>query len=84
MPRAYPTVAQVLQLPSLTIRTVPPGWQDLNGHVNVRHYLELYDEASRPLLPVLGLVGLAGDGGQLFQPLPAVVGGRGKIDGRVQ
>jgi acyl-CoA thioester hydrolase len=64
MPRAFPTVAQVLQLPSLTIRTVPPGWQDMNGHVNVRHYLEIYDEASRPLLPVLGLVGLEGDGGQ--------------------
>jgi hypothetical protein len=27
---------------------------------------------------------LAGDGGQLFQPLPAVVGGRRKIGGRVQ
>lgn len=63
MQRAFPTIAQVLELPSLTVRTVPPGWQDLNGHVNVRHYLELYDEASRPLLPVLGLEGQAGDGG---------------------
>lgn len=59
----FPAVAQVLELPSLSIRTVPPEWQDLNGHVNVRHYLELYDEASRPLLPVLGLEGLTGNGG---------------------
>ena len=28
-------------------------WQDLNGHVNVRHYLELYDAASWPTLAAL-------------------------------
>ncbi|MBM5812743.1 MAG: thioesterase [Gammaproteobacteria bacterium] len=60
---SFPSVAEVLELPSLSIRTVPAEWQDLNGHVNVRHYVEFYDEASRPLLPVLGLEGLDGDGG---------------------
>jgi acyl-CoA thioester hydrolase len=50
-----PTVAQVDELPSLMERRVPAEWQDLNGHVNVRHYLELYDAASWPMLAAFGL-----------------------------
>jgi len=34
---------------------VSAEWQDLNGHVNVRHYLELYDAASWPMLATFGL-----------------------------
>lgn len=55
MPVCMPTVAQVLELPSLMERTVPAEWQDLNGHVNVRHYLELFDAASWPMLAAFGL-----------------------------
>ena len=55
MPVAMPTVAQVEELPSLMERRIPPEWQDLNGHVNVRHYLELYDAASWPMLAGFGL-----------------------------
>ncbi len=55
MPVAMPTVAQVDELPSLMKRRVPPEWQDLNGHVNVRHYLELYDAAGWPMLASLGI-----------------------------
>jgi acyl-CoA thioester hydrolase len=52
---AMPGVEQVLQLPVLMERVIPPEWQDLNGHVNVRHYLELYDAASWPSLAEFGL-----------------------------
>ena len=55
MPVPMPTVEQVSELPGLMARVVPPEWQDLNGHVNVRHYLELYDAASWPMLAAFGL-----------------------------
>jgi acyl-CoA thioester hydrolase len=55
MPVTMPTVEQVLELPSLMERVVPAAWQDLNGHVNVRHYLELFDAASWPMLAAFGL-----------------------------
>lgn len=52
---AMPGYEQVLELPSLMERVVPESWQDLNGHVNVRHYLELFDAASWPMLADFGL-----------------------------
>jgi len=55
MPVSMPTVAQIDELPSLMERVIPPEWEDLNGHVNVRHYLELYDAASWPMLAAIGL-----------------------------
>ncbi len=55
MPVPMPTVAQVSELPSLMEKVIPPEWQDLNGHVNVRHYLELCDAASWPRLAEFGL-----------------------------
>jgi acyl-CoA thioester hydrolase len=55
MPVPMPTVEQVDELPILMERRIPPEWQDLNGHVNVRHYLELYDAASWPMLEQFGL-----------------------------
>jgi acyl-CoA thioester hydrolase len=36
-----PTADQVRQLPSLLKASVEPEWIDANGHMNVRHYLEL-------------------------------------------
>ena len=55
MPAAMPSVAQVDDLPVLMEKVIPPEWLDLNGHVNVRHYLELYDAASWPRLAEFGL-----------------------------
>lgn len=52
---SMPTVAQIDELPSLMERVIPPEWEDLNGHVNVRRYLELYDAASWPMLAAIGL-----------------------------
>jgi acyl-CoA thioester hydrolase len=55
MPASMPTLTQIDGLPSVMERVVPPGWLDLNGHVNVRHYLELFDAASWPMLEAFGL-----------------------------
>ena len=50
-----PTVADVLDLPALLTRSVPPEWEDLNGHVNIQHYMELYCDAGWPMLEVIGV-----------------------------
>ena len=43
---ARPTAAQVRQLPALLKATVEPRWIDANGHMNIRHYLELNAEGT--------------------------------------
>ena len=50
-----PTLTEVDDLPPLLERTIPAAWEDLNGHVNVRHYLELYDQAGWPMLGTIGI-----------------------------
>jgi acyl-CoA thioester hydrolase len=50
-----PSVEQVDELPAWLTMRAPPEWQDHNGHVNVQHYLTLYDRASWPWLESLGL-----------------------------
>jgi len=50
-----PTIQQIDALGSLLEREVPPEWEDLNGHVNVRHYLDLYNEAGDGMLAQLGV-----------------------------
>ncbi len=50
-----PSAEQVAMLPALLVVTTPPQWQDQNGHINVRHYLELYDQAAWPLFATLGV-----------------------------
>lgn len=50
-----PTVEQVLQLPALLTREIPPEWEDRNGHVNVQFYMELYSEAGWPMLEAVGV-----------------------------
>ena len=50
-----PALQELDDLPPLLERTVPAEWEDLNGHVNVRHYLELYDQAGWPMMGWLGI-----------------------------
>lgn len=50
-----PSPQQVNQLPPLITTRVPPEWEDINGHVNVQHYLELYDLAGDTMLAQLGI-----------------------------
>ena len=45
-----PTPEQVRQLPELVRVRVPKEWEDLNGHVNVKHHLTMYDLTNDPLL----------------------------------
>lgn len=51
----FPSVEQVTQLPFLMRQTIPPEYEDANGHMNIRHYLGLYDEAGWPFFALLGM-----------------------------
>jgi acyl-CoA thioester hydrolase len=50
-----PTPDQVRQLPELLRVRVPREWEDLNGHVNVKHHLGMYDLTNDPLMAMLGI-----------------------------
>jgi acyl-CoA thioester hydrolase len=50
-----PSMAQVRELPELMRHTVPPSWEDMNGHVNVQHYTALYDMAGYPFMDLMGI-----------------------------
>lgn len=52
---AMPGVDEVEALAPLADLVVPPAWEDLNGHVNVMHYLELSALATGPMLAELGI-----------------------------
>lgn len=45
----------VTALPLMLRMIVPPEYEDMNGHMNVRHYMSLFDEAGYPLIDDLGL-----------------------------
>jgi len=50
-----PTLEQLRALPELCRISVPSEWQDINGHVNVQHYLAMYDRAGPPMFAALGI-----------------------------
>lgn len=50
-----PSLEHVRMLETLVEYTIPPDWEDINGHVNVRHYLDLYNIAGDPMLARLGV-----------------------------
>lgn len=50
-----PTVEQVSALPELVRMTIPPEWQDYNGHVNVQYHFALYDRSGSPMLELVGV-----------------------------
>jgi acyl-CoA thioester hydrolase len=52
---SMPPGEDVLALPPLLTVTVPPEWQDVNEHVNIQHYLALYDRAGWPMLGQIGI-----------------------------
>lgn len=43
------------QLPVLVRRTIPPTYRDINGHMNVQFYMELYDAAGWTLFEHWGV-----------------------------
>ncbi len=50
-----PTPDQVRHTPLLARVTVPPEWEDLNGHVNVKHHLGMYDRGTAAVMEMLGV-----------------------------
>lgn len=52
-----PTISpdQLAALPEVHRTTIPAAYEDRNGHMNVRWYLVLYDEAGDAMYPMLGL-----------------------------
>ena len=55
MRTTMPAPEQVRQLPLLCKVTVPREWEDLNGHVNVKHHLGMYDLTNEAMLGLLGI-----------------------------
>ena len=53
--KALPTLEQVRTLPLYLRQTVPEAFLDQNGHMNIRHYLGLYDDAGAPFLESIGM-----------------------------
>jgi acyl-CoA thioester hydrolase len=52
---AQPTYEQLLQLPAFTEQPVPMPFEDINGHLNVRHYLGIASEGLDESLVDLGI-----------------------------
>ena len=52
---SIPTVDQVRALPKYLAKQVPDEFLDQNGHMNIRHYLGLYDEAGFSFFSAIGV-----------------------------
>ncbi len=46
---------QLASLPAVYRAVIPPAYEDRNGHMNMRWYLAIYDEAGNVMYPMLGL-----------------------------
>ncbi len=53
--RTFPTTAQIRQLPRQYSTTIPPDWEDRNGHVNVQYYQTLYEVGGYQVLEEVGI-----------------------------
>jgi len=52
--RRFPSVAEVRELPIQLDYRVPPQWEDRNGHVNIQHYLTLFEMGGWKILEEAG------------------------------
>lgn len=52
---AFPTYAQLAELPAYAEQPVPMPFEDINGHLNVRHYLGIASEGLDESLEALGI-----------------------------
>lgn len=50
-----PTITQLRQLPSLMQQTIPPEWEDFNGHVNIQFYMTLFEQSGWPMVTRMGM-----------------------------
>lgn len=53
--RALPTYDEAVVLPSGSRLTVPADYGDLNGHLNVRNYVAIYDDAEWEIFGGMGI-----------------------------
>ena len=52
---ALPKTDDVRQLPVDLSMVIPPDWEDRNGHVNVQHYLSLYERGGWQIVHRIGI-----------------------------
>ena len=55
MPTSHPTYAQLADLTAYAPQAVPTAFEDINGHMNVRHYLGIASEGLDESLVDLGI-----------------------------
>ena len=53
--KSFPSVSQLEELPVQLTMTIPPEWEDRNGHVNVQFYLALYELGGWEILAEAGI-----------------------------
>ena len=51
----FPGLDQIRELPVQLTMTIPPEWEDRNGHVNVQFYLALYELGGWVVLEEVGI-----------------------------
>lgn len=49
------SLEKITQLEAIYTLTIPPEFRDENGHMNMRWYLHIFDDAGYPLVNALGL-----------------------------
>jgi acyl-CoA thioester hydrolase len=52
--QVFPEVGQVRELPLQLQQSIPPEWEDRNGHVNVQFYLTLFELGGWRMLEEIG------------------------------
>jgi acyl-CoA thioester hydrolase len=49
------TFEQVMTLPAVFTRSIPPEWEDYNGHVNIQYYMALIEQSGWLMFADVGL-----------------------------
>ena len=52
---AHPTYAQLAALPAYAAQSVPAAFEDINGHLNIRHYVGIASEGLDESLVAVGI-----------------------------
>ncbi len=55
MSTPQPTYEQLLDLPAFTAQAVPAAFEDINGHLNIRHYVGIASEGLDESLEPVGI-----------------------------
>lgn len=55
MNQSMPSVQQIETLPLFLRKTIPPEYRDAMGHMNIRYYMALYDEAEWDFFSAFGM-----------------------------